>query len=1143
MDFIPIAQDREPIFLSKTLLVMKISLLLLVCCITSAFSMESLAQPTSANMNMSISMKNVTVENILNRIEEISSYHFLYNKQQVNVVRKINVDVKNQSIQQVLNLLFEGSDVEYSINNRQIVLSKVSSKQQTPANSGHLLTGVVVDENGEAIIGANVTIKGEKIGVVTDADGRFTLTVPDNGILVISYIGYLTQETKYGNKKSITIVMKENNKALDEVVVVGFGQQKKESVIGAIQGMKPADMRLPTSNLTTTFAGRIAGVISVQKTGEPGADGANFWIRGVGTFASAQNPLILIDGTEASNYDLNALAPEVIESFSVLKDATATALYGSRGANGVLLITTKSGQTDRKPSINIRLEGRMSMPTQIPELADGVTYMKMFNEAKLTRNPLDSPQFTDKQIQGTLEGGDPYLYPNVNWYNTIFKDVTYNQAANINVSGGTKNMDYFVSATFNNDMGLLNEAKENPFENNIQNLGYSFQANVNTNITNTTRMGIKLNVHIQDYKGPHNDINYIFGRVMNAQPTYFPVKFPQKTGTDYIAWGNKSGGAQLNRYPNPYAELASGIDEMFRITTMASFTLDQDLKFLTQGLSLKGLFSLKHFASTTTARYNIPYYFEVDPNADLSGYLSGQAPLDLKPINNDGTNAVTASNSFTGDRLLNMNLSINYQRKFVGLHDISAQLIYLQRGVYKSNPASNSYNDALGELNQGFAGRFTYDFDKRYFFEFNFGYNGSDNFVKGKRFGFFPSYALGYILSNEKYFEPLTSVVSLLKLRGSYGIVGNAYSPVRFPGYTNVQMNGGSYAFGEQFEKYSGAIISTYGNENATWETAKKTNIGIELGLFDQKLLLIADWFYENRDNIIMKRRTISPTIGIGNANPYANIGRVTNKGIDMSLEYNHVFNRDVVLSVKGNFTYAHNKVMERDEPNYPFDYQFEKGGPLNRVGPAFIADGLFKDEADIKNSPDQSAVMENIKPGDIKYKDLNGDKVIDNYDRTYIGNPYIPQIIYGIGGSLKYKKWDFSVFFQGAAKVSIYLDDIHPFGVYHKNVLKFIADDYWSESNPNPNAAYPRLAHNTDYNNTTAVSSFWLRSGAFLRLKNAEIGYSHKFFRVYASGTNLLTFTGFNYWDPEIGGGTNKGNGLVYPLQRVINLGLQFNF
>lgn len=1120
---------------------MKFYLLMLICCVTSAFSAEGLAQPALISMNL----KNAAIESVLNHIEETTDYHFLYNKQQVDVVRRINIEVENQSIQKVLDRLFNGTDVEYSINNRQIVLSKSTDKPQQQSIAAHKLTGVVVDSNGEVIIGANIIVKGETMGTITDVDGKFTLTVPENGILVVSYIGYITQELKYGAKKNITVVLQENNKALDEVVVVGFGRQKKESVIGAIQAMKPSEMRLPTSNLTATFAGRIAGVISVQKTGEPGADGANFWIRGVGTFASgsAQTPLILIDGTEASSYDLNALAPEVIESFSVLKDATATALYGSRGANGVLLITTKSGQVDRKPSINVRIEGRMSMPTQIPELADGVTYMKMFNEAKLTRNPLDAPQFTDEQIQGTIEKRDPYIYPNTDWYQTIFKDATFNQSANINVSGGTQNMDYFVSATFNNDMGLLKEAKENPFKNNIQNLGYSFQANVNTHITKTTKMGIKLNVHIQDYKGPHNDVNYIFGRVMNAQPTYFPVKFPQKTGTDYIAWGNKSGGAQQNRYPNPYAELASGIDDMFRITTMAAFTLDQDLKFITPGLSFKGLFSLKHFASTTTARYNIPYYFEINPNTDLSDYLAGQAPLDLKAVNNDGTNAVTANNSFTGDRLLNMNLSVNYQRKFADLHDISAQLIYLQRGVYKSNPSSSSYNDALGELNQGFAGRFTYDFDKRYFFEFNFGYNGSDNFVKGKRYGFFPSYALGYIISNEEFFSPLTSVVSLLKLRASYGIVGNAYSPVRFPGYTNVQMNGGSYAFGEQFEKYSGAIISTYGNENATWETAKKTNIGIELGLFDQKLLLIADWFYENRDDIIMKRRTISPTIGIGNANPYANIGRVTNKGIDMSLEYNHVFNRDVVLSVKGNFTYAHNEVKERDEPNYPFAYQYETGGPLNRVGPAFIANGLFKDEEDIKNSPNQSAVMENIKPGDIKYKDLNGDKVVDNYDRTYIGNPYIPQIVYGFGASLKYKKWDLSVFFQGAAKVSIYLDDIHPFGVYHKNALKFIADDYWSESNPNPNAAYPRLAHNTDYANTTAVSSFWLRSGAFLRLKNAEIGYSHKFFRVYLSGTNLLTFTGFNYWDPEIGGGSNNGNGLVYPLQRVINLGLQFNF
>ena len=401
----------------------------------------------------------------------------------------------------------------------------------------------------------------------------------------------------------------------------------------------------------------------------------------------------------------------------------------------------------------------------------------------------------------------------------------------------------------------------------------------------------------------------------------------------------------------------------------------------------------------------------------------------MRNVNNDGTDAFSFTKAYSGDRLFNFNVSLDYQRKFADLHDISAQLIYLQRGVYSSNPAN--YNSSLGELNQGMAGRFTYDFDKRYFFEFNFGYNGSDNFAKGKRFGFFPSYALGYIISNEDFFAPLNKTISLLKLRGSYGTVGNSNSSVRFPGYTNVNMNGAGYAFGEDFKATeAGAIITTYGNENATWEVAKKANVGIELGLFDQKFLLIADYFHENRDKILMTRQTISPTIGIGDANPVANVGKVTNRGVDMSLEYNHAFSKDIVLSVKGNFTYAVNKILEKDEPHYPFSYQYERGGALNRIGPAYIALGLFKDEEDIKNSPSQEAIMPNIKTGDIKYQDLNEDGVVNEYDRTYIGNPYIPQIVYGFGASFQYKNWDFSVFFQGAGKVSIYLDDIHPFDI-----------------------------------------------------------------------------------------------------------------
>lgn len=1110
-------------------------LLKLIClAVTLLLSTGNIFLLNAQEKTVSIHAQNVPISEVLDEIEKQTGYMFVYNSNEIDLERRINADIQNGTMAAVLKAVLEGTDITYAQHGQNIMLMLKKDSAQT-GTSLNPVRGTVMDTDGNPIIGAGVVIKGTTTGAVTDLDGRFSFQGGESGTLTVSYIGYKDEEVQYTNKRELFIVMKEDSELLDEVVVVGFGTQKKESVIGAIQSVKAADLMTPSTNLTSTFAGRIAGIVSVQSSGEPGADGANFWIRGVSTFASgsAQNALILIDGTEASTYDLNSLAPETIESFSVLKDATATALYGSRGANGVLLITTKSGNIG-KPRINVRVESKMSMPTQVPELADGVQFMTMFNEAIEARTPGATPQFTQAQIEGTRAGANPYLYPNVNWYDAIFKDVTWNQSANINVSGGSKDTDYFVSATFNNDTGLINETPENELKNNIHNIRYSFQSNVNTKITPTTRLGVKLNVQIQDYKGPGSSTDYIFERVMWAQPVYFPIKYPQIPGTNYIAWGNRSGGPQNNRYPNPYAELASSIREMFRITTMATVNLDQDLRFITPGLSFKGLFSMKHFANTEITRSNVPYYFEVDPAT--VDYVNGT--YDLKAVNNDGNNAYSFSRSTTGDRLFNFNFSLNYQRLFKGKHDVSAQLIYLQRGIYSSNPGS--YNTSLGERNQGISGRFTYDFDKRYFVELNFGYNGSDNFNDGHRFGFFPSYAAGYIISNEKFFEPLKKVVSLLKIRGSYGLVGNSYSDVRFPGYTTVNMNGGKYAFGESMTgTNAGAIITKYGNENATWEIAKKTDIGLELGLFDNKVLLIADYFYEDRDNILMTRRTLSPTIGIGNANPVANIGRVKNQGIDMSLEYNHAISKDLVLSVKGNLTYAVNEVLEKDEPHYAWDYQYEKGGPMNRIGPAYVALGLFKDQEDVDSSPSQSAIMPNVMPGDIKYADLNNDGVINEYDRTYIGNPTIPQLVYGFGASVQYKNWDFSIFFQGIDKVSIYMQDIYPFGTYHKNVLGFVADSYWSESDPDPNATFPRLAHTVGFENNQQLSTYWLRNGAFLRLKNAEIGYTYKFMRAYLSGSNLLTFSAFKYWDPEIGG----GNGLSYPLQRVVSLGLQFKF
>lgn len=1121
-----------------------ITLLLFIVITVGSFSQE---QPVK------ITSRNLTIKTIFTIIEQQTGLSIAFDASTLNAEQQIKKEIKGKTVKEVLNEVLAGTNSEIIYQNKHVIIRTVKKTdspnqytRKSQPSGKRVVTGKITDaQTGEPIIGASIVEKGTTNGVITDIDGNFSFTVTDEELFVVSYMGYLAQEVKVSGQTRFDIPLFQDTKLLDEVVVVGFGTQKKESVIGAIQSVKSTDLKLPTANLTNNFAGRVAGIISVQKSGEPGVDGSNFWIRGVGTFAQgvAQNPLILIDGTESSTYDLNALAPEVIESFSVLKDATATALYGSRGANGVMLITTKSGTSGEKAKVNIRMEQRYSMPTQIPQLADGVTYMTMFNEAIESRTPGFVPQFSEDQIQGTIANRNPYLYPNNNWYDIIFKDLTSNQAGNINVSGGTKKMDYFISGTFNNDMGLIKEMRENLLKNNIQNLRYSFQANVNSYLTETTKIGIKLNVQIQDYKGPSSNVSSIFDRVMWAQPTYFPVKFPQIEGTSYIPWGNKSGGPQNNRFANPYAELSSGIEDMFRITTMSTISLEQNLDRLIKGLSFNGLFSMKHFSSTTVRRTYVPHYYEINPNTVVAEPETNTYSWDLRPVNNDGTDAFSFSRAYSGDRLFNLHFVLNYQRKFQDLHDVSAQLVYLQRGQYSSFPSD--YNASLGLLNQGVAGRVTYDFAKRYFLEYNFGYNGSDNFIKGKRFGFFPSIAVGYIMSNEDYFMPLRDVVSLFKVRGSYGTVGNSNSSVRFPGYTNVNMNGAGYGFGEGFVRTpQGAIITSYGNEHATWEVAKKANFGVELGLFDHKLLLIADIFHEDRDNILMVRRTLPSTLGIGNANPVANVGKVTNKGIDLSLEYNQAFTKDIILSLKGSLTYAKNTVVDRDEPFYPYDYQFERGGPLNRIGPAYIALGLFHDQDEIDNSPSQSAIMPNIKPGDIRYKDMNGDEVINEYDRTYIGDPLIPQLIYGFGLSFQYKKLDCSFFFQGAGKVSIYLDDIHPFNNYHKNVLKFVADDYWSEATPNNNAAYPRLAHTVDYTNTMQTSSFWLKNGSFLRLKNAEIGYTHKNVRAYVAGSNLLTISSFKYWDPEIGSGSNnKGNGLVYPLQKVINLGVQFNF
>ena len=991
-------------------------------------------------------------------------------------------------------------------------------------------------------------MKGTNVGVLSSADGTYSITVPnDNSVLVFSLMGFATQEITVGSQAVINVTMIEEAEGLDEVVVVGFGSQRKESVTGAITTISAKELKVPSSNLSTAFAGKLAGVISVQRTGEPGADGANFWIRGISTFGASSTPLIFIDGVEASTGDMNALSPEVIEHFSVLKDATATALYGARGASGVILINTRQGTKNERVKINIRVEGQMTQPTRSMQLADGVTFMEAYNEATTTRG--DDPFFQANKIEATRQNLNPYIFPNVDWQKFLFKDWSYNQTANINVSGGGSKVTYFMNATFNNDNGMLRTDPLNKFDSNIRQQRYSLQGNIVADLSPTTKAAVRLNTQILNYAGAYISTAEIYGYMFISPGVLFPPYFPQEPGDEWIKFGNLGNGpipwGGANLYRNAYAEMVRGYNQRNENTNTVSFELSQDLKILTPGLKVKGLVSFKNWTRTSVTRGFTPYFYEVKNfQPDGSSYEVSD-PL-LK-----GNTALGYTYGTAGDRIMNIQLQADYSRTFAEKHDVNVMAVYLQR-EYNNNIPSDYYA-SLPTRNQGFAGRVTYGYDNRYMAEANFGYNGSENFQDGKRFGFFPSFALGYNISNEKFWEPIKGIVSGLKIRGSWGIVGNSDSSSsgRFPYLTFVNLTGRSFSFGDNWQtSKSGGVITRYGAEGARWENGYKQNLGFDLSLF-KSLDIIVDIYKENREGIFMQYRTMPVESGISRElRPYANLGKVDNEGVDISVNYNKAFlNNELILNLRGTFTYSKNTLIDRDEPISTPPHMSELGKPLN-VNTGLVALGLFKDQAEIDASPRQD--FSTYAPGDIKYADLDNNGVINGNDMTQIGDPTVPQIVWGAGFSASYKGFDFSMFFQGVGKTTIMMGDIHPFNDEFSQLYQFIADDHWTESNPNPNAKYPRLIakQSKGNHNNHQRSSFWQRSGAFFRLKNIEVGYTYKFARVYLSGRNIFTVSDFDHWDPELGGidgssgfNSSQARGLKYPTLRVISAGLQFTF
>ena len=1015
------------------------------------------------------------------------------------------------------------------------------------------VSGEVRDSTGATLPSVSVTVKNRSaLGTTTDINGRYVLDVPSGSTLVFSMIGFNTMEVPIENRTEINVTLHESASLVDEVVVVGFGKQKKTDMIGSITSIKPADLKVPSSNLTTALAGRAAGIIGFQRTGEPGMDNADFFIRGVTTFGYKVDPLILIDNVEVTTTDLARLQVDDIEDFVIMKDATATAVYGARGANGVILITTKEGK-EGKANVSLRLENSVSMPTKNVELVDPVTYMKMANEAVLTRDPLGFLPYSQEKIEKTILGSGSLEYPATDWRKELLKDYTMNQRLNLSVSGGGNVARYYVSGALNQDNGILKVDRRSNFNNNIDLKTYSLRSNVNINLSKTTQFMVRLSGSFDDYVGPINGGTRVYRDIMRTNPTLFAPYYPAEGEYKHLKhtmFGNYGTGTYLN----PYADMVRGYKEYSRSMVLAQLELEQNLSFLTEGLTFRTLANTTRNSYFSVQRQYNPFYYQLmGPNIDGSGFNYTLLNEEL------GTEYLDyAEGDKTVSSVFYMESALNYNRTFNDKHNLSAMLVYIMRNRLDGN--AGSLQLSLPFRNLGLSGRTTYSFDNRYFAEFNFGYNGTERFHKSNRFGFFPSAGLAWSVSNEKFWENIKPVVDNLRIRGTYGLVGNdaiGDAEDRFFYLSNVEMNSvdRNHAFGENRENSKdGIAITRYSNPDITWETAYKTNVAIELGLFN-KLDINADFFWEHRKNILMTREDIPTTMGLSAAIA-ANLGEAKGRGFDFSAEFSHSYPSGLWLQGMGNFTYATSEYEVYEEPAYDEYWLTRVGYPI-AVQRGYIAERLFVDDEEVANSPTQFG---EVRGGDIKYMDVNGDGRITTLDEVPLGYPTIPEINYGFGLSGGYKGFDVSVFFQGLGRESFWIghSSTAPFRRYvysgtwdriiHNQVLQAYADSYWSEENRDVYALWPRLNYENGNDNNERTNSWFMRNGAFLRLKQAEIGYSIEGrlkerlkinrLRVYINGSNLLTWSKFKLWDVEM-----AANGLDYPVQRVYNLGIQLSF
>lgn len=1100
---------------------------------------------------ITLHVRQASLAAVLDQIQQQSGKDVFFVHNQMKHALPVTVTLKEVDLQSALETIFHNQPLTYSITSNTIVV-KDKANVPPPAPQQTMVSGKVIDgETKEPFPGVSIVVDKSSGGVISNDQGIFEIKAGSNAVLVFSAIGYETQRVEVNGRTSIEIAMMPKKNDLDEITVVAFGEQKKESVIASIETVNIKDITIASSNLTSAFAGKIPGVISYQTTGEPGADNAKFFIRGVTTFGYKSDPLILIDGFEASTDDLARIQPDDIESFSVLKDASATVLYGARGANGIIAVNTKRGQ-EGKTKVSARIDHNLTTPTKMLKLLDGVEYMRLYNQALVSRyddqeHAVDEiptpPWYSEEKIQATIRGDNPMIYPNNNWYDMLFKQTTSNTKANINFSGGGKAAQFYVAGGFDRETGLLkvdNQDHLNNFNNNINIHRIHLRTNVNFNFGPKTKLDTRIYGRFEKYNGPYTGASDIFKTVMDSNPVDFPAAFEPDARNESTRW-TLFGNADPMKV-NPFAQMVSGYRENNESTITVQGTLSQDLDFITKNLKGQVKASASTWNYNSGARRYAPVYYALEQYDQISGdYTLYNLTPNTIPYLGDTEAGRDGNTHFYFEARLNWD-------RVWGKHSLSAMTVGIREEKILTNGQGGTIYKTLPERNLGNSGRVSYDYDRRYFVEFAYGYNGSEKFYGKKRFGFFPSYGAGWILSNEPFYsDKLKNVLGLVKFKYTYGRVGNdaiSDREGRFFYLSRIESGGGQYQWGRIFsEGYAGFHFLRYANPDISWEIAKKHNLGLELGMLKNEALhLQVDFFKDLRENIYMVRQNFPETAGF-QTSIHGNVGKVSSHGVDGSIDYKQFFGNDLWITGRANFTYATNKYLEKDEKNYRDEYLKSVGHPINQTW-GLVAERLFVDQLEIDNSPRQE--FGQYMRGDIKYLDINEDGVINDNDRIPMGYPTVPEIQYGFGLSAGYKNVDFSFFFQGNSRVSFYIvpEKIAPF-VNRRNAPEIVARDSWSETNPDVHAFWPRLA-TYQIDNNTQQSSWWLREGGFIRLKTIELGYNVPLakrlglqtLRVYFMGENIFSISPFKLWDTEMG-----GNGLAYPLNRRFNIGAQVNF